>query len=177
MWITVPVIKPYKLKLNEVLIIQNNWQQKHLMTIKTNYENSPYFDDYWKKLSSIYNKNWEKLIDLNIELIKFFMQELDISTQTIKSSDLDADGSSSEKLLNICKKLNATTYLSGEMGLQYMDEKIFKENNVQIIFEHFIHPVYNQNSNSFIPNLSILDLLFNEGNNAQNILQQSKNIS
>lgn len=175
-WITVPVIKPYKLKLNQVLILQNNWQQKHLMAIKTSYEQCLYFDNYWKEFSFIYKKNWENIVDLNIELIEFFKEQLDINTQTIKSSELNTDGTGSKKLLNICKKLQATAYLSGELGREYLDEKIFEENNIDVVYEHFIHPIYNQNSDTFIPNLSILDLLFNEGANSKNIIQKSQNL-
>ena len=175
-WITVPVIKPFKLKQNEVLILQNDWQKKHLFMIKSNYDQCTYFDKYWKKLSSIYEKKWEKLIDLNIELIEFFKQELDIQTHTIKSSELNTEGTSSKKLLNICKRLQASKYLSGEMGHEYLDTKMFQINNIDVIYEHFIHPIYNQQSKNFIPNLSILDLLFNEGENSKNIILKSKNI-
>ena len=175
-WLSVPVIKPFKKLLNEVEIDLENWNVKHLEAIKNNYKQSPFFDDYWNDFELILSQKWEKLVDLNIALIKHFMKILNITTQTVKSSELNTTGNSSEKLFNICKKLNADRYLSGEMGKEYLNEELFRNGGIDVIYEHFIHPKYSQNSDNFIPNLSIIDLLFNEGKNAELIIKNSKNI-
>ena len=71
---------------------------------------------------------------------------------------------SSEKLLNICKEVKATKYVSGPGGKNYLDEKIFQKNHIDIEYRKYTPILYSQlNSKSFIPNLSILDLLFNMG--------------
>lgn len=174
-WLSVPVIKPFKKSLNEVEIDLEKWNFKHLEIIKNNYKQSPFFYDYWNDIELIISQKWEKLVDLNIALIKHFMQVLNITTKTVKSSELNATGNSSEKLFNICKKLNADRYLSGEMGKEYLNEELFRNGGIDVIYEHFIHPKYSQNSDNFISNLSIIDLLFNEGKNAELIIKNSKN--
>ena len=93
----------------------------------------------------------------------------------IFSSDLNLDSTGSEKLLDICKNCNAQIYLSGELGTNYLNEKIFEKEGIQVIFEKFIHPTYSQKFEEFIPNMSIIDLLFNEGENSIDILKNSKN--
>ena len=175
-WITVPVIKPFKKLLNQVEINGDDWKLKHIELIKSNYSNTKFFKDYWNEFESILFQQQRNLSDLNIALIEHIVQILDIDTKIIRSSELNVSGKSSEKLLNICKKLEASSYLSGIMGTEYLDETIFEKNGIRVIHEKFLHPVYEQSHNSFIPNLSIIDLIFNEGTNAKNILKNVKNI-
>ena len=70
----------------------------------------------------------------------------------------------------MCKKLNANIYIFGELGIQYADKKLFKENNINIFFQKYQHPTYHQLFNSFEANLSILDLLFNCGEDSYDII-------
>ena len=175
-WLTVPVLNKFGQKLNEVNIANNqDWNKKHRLTIKTNYQKAPYFAKYWKKIDSILSKKWEKLIDLNLALIKYFNSELDLQTRTVKSSELQINSVGSQRLLDICKELGAKTYLSGEIGKNYLDEKIFRNEGIKVIYEKFKHPIYHQLHGEFIPNMSIVDLLFNEGENAREILLKSTN--
>jgi len=175
-WLTVPILSKPARVLNQVKIdYSKDWLYKHKTTIKFNYENSPFFDLYWKNIESIFDKSYKKLLELNMSLIDYFLSVLQIKTETILSSTLDLNSTGSKKLLDICKLLDADTYLSGELGKNYLDKKIFQNANIKIIFEKFHHPVYNQNNSNFLSNLSIIDLLFNEGPNSIEILKNSKN--
>ncbi len=175
-WLTIPILHKFGQKLNEVKISNNeDWDKKHLKAIQLNYQKSPYFDKYWSEIKCILEQKWDKLIELNFEFIQFFNSKLDIKNKTIKSSDLKIDEKGSEKILKICQKLNADTYLSGELGKNYLNEKIFQEANIKIIYEKFEHPNYSQVYKPFIPNMSIVDLLFNEGEKSSDIIKNSKN--
>lgn len=176
-WLTVPVLNKFGEKLNEVKIDNTkNWNSKHRTTIKINYQNAPFFQKYWEKIEHILNSKWEKLIDLNLTLIEFFNFELGIKTKTVRSSELQINSTGSQRLLEICQKLNADTYLSGPLGKNYLDEKIFSSASISIVYEKFEHPQYHQMRENFIPNLSIIDLLFNEGAKSKDILLNSKNM-
>ena len=59
-----------------------------------------------------------------------------------------------QRLFDICKKLNASIYRSGSFGKEYLDETIFEKGKT------------NQMKKEFVPNLAIIDLLFHEGENA-----------
>jgi len=173
MWLSVPVIKPFKKLLKEVEIDGDAWKSKHKMAIKSSYQETPFFKKYWNDIELIFSKRWNKLIDLNITLIEHFMEILDIHTKTIKSSELDVPGTSSQKLFNICQKLKATTYLSGKMGKEYLDEDYFSNAKIDVIYDNFPHPTYSQIYDVFIPNMSILDLLFNKGDESKSIVLNS----
>jgi len=176
MWLTIPILNKSQEFLNEVEIDNTqNWSYKHKSAIKFNYENAPFFDLYWKDIESILDKKHTKLFELNMELINYFKSILQINTETVFSSNLDINSTGSQKLYEICKDLKADTYLSGELGQNYLDLEIFENNNIKIIFEKFQHPKYSQINSKFLPNMSIIDLLFNEGNNAIDILKKCKN--
>lgn len=176
MWLTIPILNKFGNLLNEVEIdYSKDWLYKHKSAIEFNYKNSPFFEDFWKDIELILDKKWKKLIELNMNLINYFLSVLNIKTKTVFSSELHIEKKGSEKLLEICKNLNADTYLSGELGKNYLDTKIFENENIKVIFEDFEHPKYNQLFSNFIPNMSIIDLLFNEGNNSENILKNCKN--
>ena len=175
-WITVPVIHPYEQKLNEVRIsYSKNWQEEHVNLIKANYKQAPFFNEYWEKIEFILNKKWEKLIDLNLALIEYFNSVLSLKTKTIRASELEITSNGSKMLLDICKKVQADTYVSGKMGKEYLDESIFQKEGIKISFENFHHPMYKQLYGEFLSNMSIIDLLFNEGDNSRKILQMTKN--
>ena len=176
MWLTVPVFYKFGQFLNEIKIANNeDWNRKHRKSIKINYQKATFFSEYWNDIESILSQKWELLIDLNIKLIEYFISKLNLTTKTLKSSELNIKKTSSEKLLGICRKLDATIYLSGELGRSYLNEQIFHDSNIQVIYEKFEHPIYTQTTHNFIPNMSIIDLLFNEGPNAANILKNAKN--
>ena len=146
-----------------------------MKSIQMNYQKAPFFDIYWNDIRNILDKEWDNLIDLNYEFIEYFVSKLKIENTIIRSSDLKIDSDGSEKLLKICKKLNADTYLSGELGKNYLDEDIFNKENIKIIYEKYEHPTYNQVYRPFLPYMSIIDLLFNEGEKSYNIIKNSKN--
>ena len=164
--ISVPVKNGQKFfQINDVKINNDmNWKEKNLDLISKSYSKSKFFDLYNTSINSIFEEKWEYLIELNIKILKTIFEWLDVKTKIIFESELNVKGTSSEKLLNICKEVKATKYVSGPGGKNYLDEKIFQKNHIDIEYQKYTPISYSQlNSKSFIPNLSILDLLFNMG--------------
>jgi hypothetical protein len=154
-----------------------NWRAKHKKSIQINYSKTAYFKDFWLSLEQIYEKNFDLLIDVDMEIIKLLMKELQIKTKTIFSSELGITEKGSDRILNICKTLGADVYLSGMKGSDYLNLKNFKENHIEVQFQNFQHPVYEQYYKPFLPNMASIDLVFNEGKNAPKILKEAKNIA
>ncbi len=178
-WLTVPVHYTFGEKINEVLINNaTNWGKKHWHALVVNYSGTTYFKDYKDFFEEVYNKQWKYLWELNIYLIKELSAFLGIETRLIKSSELQVEGEKTERLVRICKKLKADTYLSGNGAREYLDLNLFKREKVKVIFQDFEHPVYPQmrwrkneehrqdacaTDDDFQPNMSVVDLLFNCG--------------
>ena len=112
---------------------------------------------------------------MNTEIIKFVMNELEIKSKIIFSSDLKISQNGSDKVLGICKALNADYYVTGtSWAKSHLKTKDFEKSNITIEFQEFQHPIYKQIHEKFIPRMSIIDLLFNEGKKkSKQILQNS----
>lgn len=165
-WLTVPVKQREALKkINEIEINnKTDWRNKHWKALFYNYNKASYFKKYADFFEKIYKQEWDLLVDLDIYLIENIMDMLRLRKEIKRSSSLRADGEATDRLVNICKLVGADTYLSGPGGKEYMDLDKFKKQNINVVFQEFTHPVYSQQFKGFIPNLSVIDLLFNNDN-------------
>ncbi|MBF0571561.1 MAG: WbqC family protein [Candidatus Omnitrophica bacterium] len=168
-WLTIPVLHDFGQKINEIKINNKEpWRKKHLRAIELNYVKARFFEQYFPHFQDILNKEWDNLAEVNICLIRKIMELLGIKTRLVLSCEYEAVEHKTLRLVDLCKHFNANTYLSGEGGLDYLDEGQFKLNNIDIIVQKYEHPVYNQmwmhkNQAAFVSHLSVLDLLFNCG--------------
>jgi hypothetical protein len=171
--LSVPVIKNTGINLNQIEIAQNiHWERKHWKSLLMHYSKSNHFNEYKQFFEKIYSKRWIKLHDLNMATILYIMDQLDIKTPYYFSSDLlkNSDFKGTRRLIEICKKLNSDSYLSGISGQDYLDEKLFRKYNIRLKFQNYFPKEYLQLYGDFIPNLSIIDILFNEGDRARDFV-------
>ena len=174
--ISVPIKKGQKFfEIRDVEINNDQpWAEKNWDLICKSYDNSPFFDLYKGTLNSVFKKKWNLIFDLNFHTLKKVLEWLNIKTEIIFDSELDVTGKSSEHLLNICKKFGATKYLSGPGGSDYLNEKIFEQNKIKVEYQKYDPIIYPQKyAKSFVPNLSILDLLFNMGSDSKKLITKS----
>lgn len=176
MWLTVPVNVNHGKAINEVKVDNSfNWIKKHKKSIQINYSKSDFFYQYWDVIESIYDRTYDLLFDIDSTIIKYIMKKFKIEPKIALSSELDISGKGSDRILNICHALNADIYLSGKGGKNYLNLDEFRKYNIEVQFQNFQHPVYQQAYKPFIPNMSIIDLLFNEGDRSIEILKNSSN--
>jgi len=176
-WLTLPVIQSGKFgqNINECVIFNKSLNTKKIInSLSGNYKKAKYFDPYFDKISAILNEADDSLCKLNIALLRWVLIELEIKTKIITSSELEnIEGESTERLISICKKLNGTKYLVGLGGKKYQKDELFEQNNIELINTPFKYPTYTQLWNDFLPNLSIVDVLFNCGPDTKTILRNS----
>lgn len=173
-WLTVPVRSKGRFdQLIQEVEIDNerNWQRSHWKTLQLNYGRAACFDRYCEYLEDIYIRRlWSGLIELNTHLIRWGAEQFSLKPKFLLASELGVEGCSSELLLAICQKLEATTYLSGVSGKDYLDEGLFREHGITIEYQEFHHPIYRQLYNPFEPCMAFIDLLFNYGPESRKIL-------
>jgi len=171
-YISIPVQKKGKLGqlINDTKISGDGWKTKHLKTIKFNYSKRPFFDDYFPELEHIITEARDSVCDLNVSLIRHLCSCLDIKTHIIDSSDLNVSGFQTDRLVSICKALDANEYVSNIGARSYIDESLFEKAGIRHFWQDFHHPVYDQ-GRAFCPNLSVIDLLFNMGQQAADIVK------
>jgi hypothetical protein len=103
------------------------------------------------------------LADFNSRIITYLALRFGYRMPIIYSSSLEVKGSGTDRLINICKELGADTYLSGVGGKNYMDLREFEKAGIQVEFQQFDHPIYNQKFPGFEPNMSAIDKIFCTG--------------
>ncbi len=178
-YLTVPVSIPKnrqgKALYTEVQFANQKWKKKHLKTIELSYKRAPYFEEVFPWLEAEILKA-ETLIDLNIGLILKIKEFLQIKTRLVLLSEiLKSFGQKTQLIIDICKALQCDTYLSGTGGgKEYNDETLLNQHGISLIYSNFKHPTYQQLWGAFIPNLSIIDLLFNHGAQSREILVSSR---
>ena len=177
-WITVPVIgRSPNLKINEVLIDNSkNWGASQWGSIVSVYSGAPHFKEYSGFFKKTFEKKWEKICDLDIYLIENISKFLDFSFKIIKSSDIKSKGRGTERLIGICKELEADNYLSGpgtDKGHK-VEKEIFEKEGIGVEIKGFSNPKYSQEfkEQGFLPYMSVIDLLFNEGENSVRIIKE-----
>jgi len=167
-WLTVPTCHKTWLSLEDVRLDNSKqWKRQHLSALRTCYGKAPFFGTYFPFFKSLYEKRWVKLASLNCFTIEFLAAQLGLSPVFLRSSQLRAEGKRTKLLLNICKRLKATRYVSSIGAKEYMRndgaEELFRREGIDVEFLEYKHPEYPQLFGKFISNQSIVDCLFNCG--------------
>lgn len=167
LWLTVPVRTKGRfgrLPIHEVEIDNTQkWARKHIQSLRAGYSKAPHFDDCWPELQAVLDSGWERLGDLCRETTSHLLGLLGISTPMVFSSDHDFSSRKSDLVLDICKHFGADVYLSGPFGGDYLELEAFQRHGIKVAFHDYHQDPYIQVGMEFVPNLSVVDLLFNQG--------------
>jgi hypothetical protein len=172
----VPVAYRFPQRINQVEINpRTHWAKKHLLALRTNYSQAPYFSDYFDPFEKIVSEAWQEIAALNIRLVEALAELLGSSTPIRLASELgDFPEGPDERLIAICRHLGAEVYLAGMGGKGYMNLERFEKAGIEVRFQEFKHPVYPQLYGDFLPNLSIVDVLFNCGKQSLRIIREAR---
>jgi hypothetical protein len=173
-WLTIPVSqKSLQQRIDETTVTQNNWHKKHWNALVCNYAKAPYFKDYEADFQAFYSSiNTENLSEINLLFIKKINSILDIKSEIIDSKLLKLSGDKNDRLIDAIKKLNGTHYISGPAAKNYIDESKFQTESISIEWMNYRgYPLYSQLFGPFTHEVTILDLIFNEGPNAKHYLK------
>jgi hypothetical protein len=177
LFLTVPVIVKgrFEQRIKDVEIESAFFVRKHLRSIESNYRRAPHFTQYIEEFAAILEacSAGTRLADVNIRLVQWLCKAMGIQTPLRRSSEIEAEGGRGERLLKICRELNANAYLSalGSAGDLLDDLDKFGAHGIEVSFQNYCHPQYSQLFAPFQPYASAIDLLFNEGERALMILR------
>ena len=149
--LTIPIIKPKeKTAIKDIRISSHdNWQQLHWRTIQSAYNSTPFFEYFCDDYAPFYAKKYDFLLDFNLETQQKTLELLNFRKIDYSLSDsyIEATNFNTKDLREVInpKKFNVTLY--DELNNPYY----------QIFDSKF----------GFTPNLSIIDLLFNMGNESR----------
>ncbi|UCD31326.1 MAG: WbqC family protein [Desulfobacterales bacterium] len=173
LWMTVPVKKKGLglQNINDVRICDHDrWGKKHLQSIKSAYSKAPYYKDHMPFVENLYASKFESLIDLNLAIIRYLSKRLQIHTPMKLLSELHIHARGDHLLVEICKTLGASTLLTQSAATKYLDEDVFTAEGISLKAFKPLPLIYPQLWGDFIPNLSTLDLMFNCGPKAHEMV-------
>jgi len=175
-WLTVPVLYKFPQLINEVEINnKEHWQHRQKQAIISNYRKTDYWEILGDFLEYIFSNHWQTISELNIGVVRKLAEILTIKTPLYVASELGKfPEEPDERLIAIAKYFGADTYLAGSGGRNYMNPEKYFEAGITLIYQDYHHPVYNQLFGAFEPFMSVIDLIFNHGNESLRILRGNK---
>lgn len=170
-WLTIPVEVKGKFfqKIRETRIADDKWVKDHWNSIIHSYSKAACFAKYSQQFEKLYEDagSLELLSDVNFLFIKAVCDVLEIETKLVWSSEFELKDDKTERLLSICQQTGATTYVSGAAAKGYLDVNAFEKEGINVHwFEYEGYPEYSQMHPPFDHYVSILDLIFNVGEDA-----------
>jgi hypothetical protein len=173
-WLTVPVHAPLGTSVAAVTLDAGQpWRRRHLRAVEHAYARAPSFARFRDSLAALYAQDWRALAPLAVASARWLADAFGIRTRAVLASDLGVDASDpTARLVALCRAVGADTYLAGRDGILYMDLAPFQEAGIQVLCQRYEHPVYRQQHGVFVPELSGLDLLLNEGADALAVTQR-----
>jgi hypothetical protein len=153
----VPVEKgrEQKIRIKDLRIsYDEEWQRTHWRTIFSAYNSSPFFEYYADDLEPFFRKKCDFLFDLNLQITETIMEILEIEVDLKATEEFELIP---ENCLNYREKISPKAHRSAN------DSHFTAQEYTQVFTEKF----------GFIPDLSILDVLFNEGPTAHSVLLNS----
>jgi len=161
-WLTVPIVRSSGQLINEIKIDNTyDWRRKHWGSLYHAYHKAPFFNRYKTDIEKIYNREWVNIVDLNMEFITLFVGYLGINTKFYKSSELGINTNRTDSLIDICKCLLGSVYISGKGGENYMEYDKFDKADIKIEMMNFDPR----------SRLSVIDLIFNYGPDSRGELE------
>jgi hypothetical protein len=176
-WLTVPVEHNGPFELIDQKRIRyhqrEDWRQRCWNVLAASYRAAPHFATYAPPIREIWAERFTHVLPLNLALLQYCCDVLQIRTPMVMSSSLGLNTKKSEMVADLVERAGGSVYLSGAGGSRrYLDLSLFAARGLTVRWQEYRHPVYPQlfPEQGFVPSLSVLDLLFNCGPASRDIL-------
>ena len=181
-WLSVPVnVKGrYHQPIDEVEVASDKWSEKHILALQQNYIRTPFYaqESSWVFEQIELAGQHRHLSPINQNLFTAFCQKLEINTELLPCNQLISrehllKQTPTARLVELCRSVKATHYLTGPSAKNYLDMEQFFNSGIEVIWMSYNHyPEYPQPWGTFVHQVSIIDLLFNIGSkNACHFIQ------
>jgi hypothetical protein len=173
-WLSVPVVqKQLNQRISETKVASANWQTKHWNAIHHNYAKARCYEHYGPKLHSLYEgATMNSLSEINLHFIQGINALLGIRTPIVRSSELNLQGDRNQRLIQAVQMLDGTHYISGKSASGYLDEQAFNRQGISVGWMDYSgYPEYTQLHGAFTHQVSIIDLLLNEGSESKKYMK------
>ena len=176
---TIPIKKASqnKLIMDTEINFSDKEKDKFILTLQNAYKKTPYFEEVMPLIEEIIHNqasDLTKYIQFSIEKI---MNYLNVQTSVLRSSEIEKNNSlkSEERIIEICKKLDANIYINPCGGRLLYHHSKFEQEGMKLLFLDVKSDciTYSQMQKEFVSNLSIIDIMmFNDVHTIQRFLKE-----
>ena len=173
-WLSIPVGDSLSRRICDVLLPEEKWKQSHKSSIIGAYKDAKNFQAGMELISVLYEKSEiSTLTEFNQFWTKLIAKEvLGLKCEFMDSNQIGQAVSGSDRILSICKELGATEYLSGPSASAYLNRKDFLNSNIELKYADYSKMTpYEQLHGQFVPNVSIIDMIFNVKSNYSELIE------
>jgi hypothetical protein len=159
-YITIPVKRKtsYLKPITDVQVNGSKWREDHYIQLKAAYRHTPYWKDFEGRFEALYNEPYKRLVSVNMSFLTAIGHIFKIYPRIVMASHLPIESAGTQRLVDICKRLGADTYLTGTGALDYLEVEKFAGEGITLVGQKFSNP-----STIRPDNLSVVDMLFNHG--------------
>jgi hypothetical protein len=164
-FLTVPIKRLSGLwHVNETKFVDNKWKKKIINNLQSNYAKANFFKLHRDFMFNLIEFDSSNLADYNINFITNVSDILNLNTTFVISSTFQIQLTSTERLICLIENVGGNIYLSGSGGDKYQDHEMYKQHNIELVYNKMPSFKYQQiKTDKFIAGLSIVDAIFNIG--------------
>ena len=170
-FVTVPLVKRSQKQLicKSRVSYEKDWIAAHRSNLIESLGKAPFFQHALSIFDEVHKNQATFLHQINRKGILKVAEYLElIEGKTFYDSiDLKTNHTSSHRLLEICKALEAKVYLTGHGALKYLDHELFEQNDVEVFYIKYRFSNYKKDKSEYTPFVSILDPISYLGESAQ----------
>lgn len=178
LWLSIPVLTKGKFHclIEEVRVKDSAWRKQHWKSIQVYYSKSPHFQEYENIFANLYlESKKDYLSEINYEFLITICNLLGIDTKISWSKEYQLSNEKTQRIIDLCEQAGASIYLSGPSAKAYLNENKFIEAGIVVEYMDYSgYPEYSQLYPPFNHFVSIIDLLFNAGRNASDMMLSFK---
>jgi hypothetical protein len=177
-FLTVPVKRNLGQLILDCELAEEPFVPKMLRSMHGNYARAPFFADAFESFSAAMTTGAQtgRLVELNCALINWMAARLQVTTPMVRASALGVGGERGEHVAAICESLGLNRYLSPAGAEEYLqeDRNAFERRGISVFLHVYEHPEYSQRFAPFVPYASAIDLIFNAGPSAGEVMRSGR---
>lgn len=167
-WVTVPVQRAFEgmRRIDETRIDdQAPWRRKLLQLLRSNYGRAAAFDEVFPFVEALVQNPADSLAEYNLSVVSAIAERIGVPTaHLLRSSGLGVDGTKTDLLVALVRRVGGTAYLAGGGAGGYQDDELFWRAGIDVVYQKYEPAAYAQRGRTtFLPGLSVLDALFHCG--------------
>ncbi|HYI36485.1 MAG TPA: WbqC family protein [Thermoleophilaceae bacterium] len=166
-WVTVPIDRSYHgvRTIAEMRIDQSRgWRETTLRSVTQSYSRAPFFESVMPDLTRVIETDTDSLAELNMAGIRWLAEGLGLDTgRLVLSSGLDAEGTGTDRLIELTRAVGGSAYLAGGGAGGYQEDESFGRAGVKLLSQDFEPRPYPQGTDEHQPGLSTVDAVMHVG--------------